>query len=595
MSNKFTPTSEKLVNLIEQVNEGIIQLPNFQRGYNWKTTAVLKLLDSLHKGHPAGSLLFLEMREERLFEFEKIRTVQSEQEDLNYPNYVILDGQQRITSCHSVFHNTGKYSYYIDLWALFETYFESGEEIDDYEIFDLVEDNKIIVARKHSENPLEHLFSSDLLPLSILKSKKAYRRDIHSYKENIRESEDHDREFITFIATELDNFVDPFIEYEFPVVILPKELSIDAVCKVFQSINTTGLKLSAFDICVAKFIPDDINLKTMVDEVLSDFDTLDVLLNYDKTFILQVVALLSNISPKKNNLPRNLKAVHIKTEWTNSVDGLIQTVNMFNKFGVGLSETMSLNPYHPMIVVAAAALVKSDYSSKTPPKKFDIEHKVKQWFFKSSLSSRYTEGTDNKMVKDYEMLLVWLLEGGQTPDQISSPLLFSLDTMSITNKSGAIGKSILCILNSQEIKDFYTNDDVGVKAGLSAKSHLHHIFPKSRYKDSKFVNSVFNFTYLTASTNRYIKDKLTSNYIVDVMNEKGIDKNDMIEILNPHLINEEGYKALIDDTIDLFISNRIKNLTNYLIDEVNLDVRLTDSSESSDEIDMEDNYGEETN
>ena len=55
--------------------------------------------------------------------------------------------------------------------------------------------------------------------------------------------------------------MDTIFEYEFPVVILPKEMTLDAVCKVFQTINSTGLKLSAFDICVAKFMRQSIDLK----------------------------------------------------------------------------------------------------------------------------------------------------------------------------------------------------------------------------------------------------------------------------------------------------------------------------------------------
>jgi uncharacterized protein with ParB-like and HNH nuclease domain len=296
MNNKFSTDDAKLEDLLKQAESGALQLPNFQRGYKWKTSAVLKLLDSIHKAHPAGALLFLEWNKELKFAYEKIRSVQTAQEELIAPSKLVLDGQQRLTSCHSVYYNQGINTYFIDLNQLFEHFSEDFEEMD------LLED-KIIIAKKHVDQPDAYLYENDLLPFVFLKDRKDYRSRIKSYKYNLREAGGRD-EFLDFIEEHLENFIDPFFDYLFPVIKLPGDLTIEGVCKVFQSINTTGLKLTAFDICVATFMPDDINLKSMLDEVVGDNAGLQPLLESDKTIILQVVAMLANRSPKKNNLPK---------------------------------------------------------------------------------------------------------------------------------------------------------------------------------------------------------------------------------------------------------------------------------------------------
>src|SRR4051794_34145009 len=56
----FDSTKNTLEKLLEQVNNGTLQLPEFQRDYVWPEEAVVSLLASVAKGYPVGALLFLE-------------------------------------------------------------------------------------------------------------------------------------------------------------------------------------------------------------------------------------------------------------------------------------------------------------------------------------------------------------------------------------------------------------------------------------------------------------------------------------------------------------------------------------------------------
>ena len=50
----------KLEDLVTQIRDGQLILPEFQRGYIWTPTQVREYLQSLYKGYPTGSSLIWE-------------------------------------------------------------------------------------------------------------------------------------------------------------------------------------------------------------------------------------------------------------------------------------------------------------------------------------------------------------------------------------------------------------------------------------------------------------------------------------------------------------------------------------------------------
>jgi uncharacterized protein with ParB-like and HNH nuclease domain len=53
----FTPVPRILKDLIMEVENGKLGLPELQRGYVWKATKVRDLLDSMFRGYPIGYLM----------------------------------------------------------------------------------------------------------------------------------------------------------------------------------------------------------------------------------------------------------------------------------------------------------------------------------------------------------------------------------------------------------------------------------------------------------------------------------------------------------------------------------------------------------
>ena len=94
------PTPYPFLALINDIEQGRIKIPQFQRDFVWTLEKCADLLDSIVKEYPIGSFIFWKTK-------ERLRSVRNiggdtlpDTEDGDYVNY-ILDGQQRVTSIYA--------------------------------------------------------------------------------------------------------------------------------------------------------------------------------------------------------------------------------------------------------------------------------------------------------------------------------------------------------------------------------------------------------------------------------------------------------------------------------------------------------------
>lgn len=87
----------RLVNYIQDIEGGLVQIPAFQRDFIWTNKNKLELFDSLKRGYPIGSILFWQPKE-NYGENEKIGpyTVPSKRKNKDF--FYILDGFQRLST-----------------------------------------------------------------------------------------------------------------------------------------------------------------------------------------------------------------------------------------------------------------------------------------------------------------------------------------------------------------------------------------------------------------------------------------------------------------------------------------------------------------
>lgn len=540
----FTPTKLKLKDLLADIDNGKIKLPSFQRDYKWTAPKVKKLLDSIQCDHPAGTLLFLAVDYNDLIIPEMSFNYTDTAKQTANVEYLVLDGQQRLTSCYCAFYNLGTKTYFLDYKKLME--------LDKNNNANEIEFEELIVDKRHMDFPDQKL-DEGLLPLSFIKDAKTMREMLKPYKDSIRKNVDKE-EIYDFLDGKLGDYLDTIFEYEFPVVILPKELTLDAVCKVFQTINSTGLKLSAFDICVAKFMRQGIMLKEKVEDAKKN-SYVKLVLDNEETVVLQAIALLAGKAPKKNSLADTLNSTDIDGYWDKVIAGIGMTMELLDDFGAGTKKSLSILPYKPIIPLFTAVLINRDYNNLQMTARASISQKLKNFFYCSALTSRYTEGTENKLKEDYQALLSWI-SGGNEPAVIANGVMWNTNKYLGTTKQSAFGKAVLCLINAQKPKDFYEERNVGLGEN-TVSSQIHHVFPEAEYKEQvEEINSVFNFTYLTNEANNFISDKTTRKYIDEIVNLRGISIESFKTILENHLIDDICFEAVYAGNYQLFIERR---------------------------------------
>lgn len=100
-------------------------LPAIQREYVWNPAQVEKLFDSIMCGYPISSFLFWKIREEKKkdwtsyefikdFDQAKPHNKEANLDGVNQDIYLVLDGQQRITSINIALR--GSYRFFYRKW-----------------------------------------------------------------------------------------------------------------------------------------------------------------------------------------------------------------------------------------------------------------------------------------------------------------------------------------------------------------------------------------------------------------------------------------------------------------------------------------------
>lgn len=121
----FDATEMSLAALVELVDSGRLQLPEFQRDFVWNLRKRQRLFQSIQKGFPTGTLLLLEVDGEPPFGYRPIQHLAIPPNSSGIeiaPTYLALDGQQRLTSLsHALIRRQASPNdYFLDLRKLHE-------------------------------------------------------------------------------------------------------------------------------------------------------------------------------------------------------------------------------------------------------------------------------------------------------------------------------------------------------------------------------------------------------------------------------------------------------------------------------------------
>ncbi len=109
-----------LSQLLDEVNSGKTQLPEFQRDWTWDYNRIRGIIASLSQGYPMGAIMRLQYGNPDIkFKYRTIKGVGNR--DVT-PDFLVLDGQQRLTSIYQATYSRNPV----------ETKTDKGKEITRY-------------------------------------------------------------------------------------------------------------------------------------------------------------------------------------------------------------------------------------------------------------------------------------------------------------------------------------------------------------------------------------------------------------------------------------------------------------------------------
>ena len=577
---KVSPEQFKLQTLTEQIDKGELRIPVFQRSYIWKKSQVRLLMDSIFHEYPTGALLFMSNSDELASNW--FENAPHNEEGIDY---LVLDGQQRLTSCYHVLYDKAPNNrYFIKLDELFKEWKRTNgnkEEIDF--------DEKCIITKPNKGKPPTSIVDY-LLPFSYLRNPEKYSTIMAGYASGLPCSTEEEKEFVKFIQINLLSLISPFFNYQFYAMVLPKKLDLNAVCRVFETLNNSGTKLDTFDICVAKFKRHGIEIKTDLENAIKNSDCLMPLFanNQNRELPLVVIALYTGADHKKNSLAK-LKSDYVRDYWGRSITALVKTIEILEATGAEPSKSLKFIPYMVAIPVIAAALIKSGYIDGKLPKGREslVDDIVHQYFFYTALDMRYTEGTPSKMKEDVASLTDWIVNGNMMK-QYTEGVEWNFDRVSSyqKNQNGAIPRAIKCVYNLASPQSFYNKARVDIH---SEDTELHHIFPLDDYEGTPKIDSILNLVFQPKSVNRSIGSETTKKYIADIVKKRYSNETQVREMMKSHLVDGDTYDSLVEERYQDFIEERAEAICNVLEGRFNIKLKRVEIAIPDNDEQFEDN------
>ncbi len=95
----FDATQDTFENLLREIGQGKIQLPDFQRGWVWDDDHIRSVVTSVSRSFPIGAVMTLQTGGDVKFQPRVIEGIEFDGA-APAPERLILDGQQRLTSLY---------------------------------------------------------------------------------------------------------------------------------------------------------------------------------------------------------------------------------------------------------------------------------------------------------------------------------------------------------------------------------------------------------------------------------------------------------------------------------------------------------------
>lgn len=556
-----------LPDLVRDIVAGKIQLPDFQRGWVWDDEHVRSLLVSIARSFPVGAVMLLDTGGDIRFQTRPIENVTFDG-PIPQPEKLILDGQQRLTSLTQVlalkkpvntFTETGKKIrrfYYIDIrkaldeGGLDEAFIGLPEDRKQKEDFD----RRVVLDLSTPALECQQLY----FPCNQILNSDDWEESLQEH------APEHFGVYMQFRKTVLN----AFRSYQLPVIALGKSTSKEAVCLVFEKVNTGGVSLSVFELVTASFAAEEFNLRD--DWHGSDIRKIEgraarlkqepMLGQVQPTDFLQAITLLKTREQRLADIAGGKTGKSIAAISAKRASVLALEKADYERFADEVEAGFMLAakflrkecfhdprdlPYRTQVVPLAAVLTLLGERWLEPR----IHEKLARWFWCGVLGELYGGAVETRMANDLDELIPWIEGGGEEPRTIYEASFQPGRLNTLRMRISAAYKALNVLVLREGARDFFWKATIQELDHEEMSLDIHHIFPRAwceaRGIKAGDYNSIVNKTPISYKANRMIGAKAPSRYLELLQNHKqvGLDDEGMDAILESHLIDPKSLRA----------------------------------------------------
>jgi hypothetical protein len=504
----FEPGQRSIASLLNDLEQGLIALPDLQRQFVWEDTGARQLLDSLFLGFPVGTLVFWHTAND-----PDARVVGHDRPGLR-ANVLVIDGQQRLTSLYAVIKGVdvvGKDGATRRITIAFRP--RDGR----FEVADAA-------IRKDAE------FLPDIAELWDGRRTIAQIR-----RELLKGLRDRGRDVDDRYEDAVDQNLGrahAIIDYRFPTVDIRKtassveeEITDEDIAEIFVRINNQGTRLGQADFVLTLLSVFHGELRDQIEERARTMSN-ESFVGIDAQQLLRAICGVGFGRARMSAIYRYLRGVDPTTGEANAADR-VKRLDQLDEAAKACVQATTWRDY--LLCVQHAGFVNSSLISsqnaiingfafyvrgrRAGVPKDALDRVITKWVFGSLLAARYSTSSETVFEQDlakvsraesegprsFVRALDEALEETLTADFFTHTLVSMLETekarapAALAYRAAQIVLGARGLLSNQMLRNLL---DPPSQAGRAA-SELHHLFPKAwlqshGVRERRFINQVAN-------------------------------------------------------------------------------------------------------
>lgn len=544
----FDNIPSKVADILSDVKNGRVGLPDLQRPFVWQDNKVRELLDSMMKGYPIGYIMLWASPDD----YENTVHIGKNEKIYKRPNDLVIDGQQRLTALLAAMYG---------VTIMDKNYKERAIRIS----FNPLTREFAVWTPAFEKNPewiseISQVFAADE-EHNISKFRKAYIKIVNEGRAKNNEEEltedEEDR-----IEENINDLLNLGI-YSLPTLKINSKANEENVADIFVRVNSGGQNLTEknfIETLIAVYdnaVHDKINKFCADSRIPANGTSFNQILQVDPSHLIRMAVGVGFRRARLRYVYMLLRGKNLKT---GEITQNIREENL-KIFKESLDMVTNLNNWHAfMNLFASAGYLKGSFVASSNAVVFsyvlyligkydykvssvELQKIISKWIFMSTITGFYTGSTESQVEKQFADLrdvhnadefVVYLnsvIANRFTDDYFEYSLPSELNSSSATSPAwygyiaaiNVLGTPML--FSTAPLSQYFILGTSGDKNSIDK----HHIFPKNYlgkigYNNDRDRNQIANFTYLDYATNIDISDAPPTEYVSryrDKLGEEG--------------------------------------------------------------------------